>query len=124
QAEKDAAVDGGTPGVPQVSDASSAGVEQAQASVAEYVRFVMSSDRKLGPMKSLQGHIWRQGYADGGIVGEVYADVEPAFRRWTQAGKRLAIYSSGSREAQRLLFGKSTAGDLRPYLSAYFDTSI
>ncbi|CBJ26427.1 haloacid dehalogenase-like hydrolase family protein [Ectocarpus siliculosus] len=124
QAEKDAAVDGGTPGVPQVLDASSAGVEQAQASVAEYVRFVMSSDRKLGPMKSLQGHIWRQGYADGGIVGVVYADVEPAFRRWTQAGKRLAIYSSGSREAQRLLFGKSTAGDLRPYLSSYFDTSI
>ncbi|CAN0529966.1 unnamed protein product, partial [Ectocarpus sp. 12 AP-2014] len=124
QAEKDAAVDGGMPGVPQVLDPSSAGVEQAQASVAEYVRYVMSSDRKLGPMKSLQGHVWRQGYADGGIVGEVYADVEPAFRRWTQAGKRLAIYSSGSREAQRLLFGKSTAGDLRPYLSAYFDTSI
>ena len=45
-----------------------------------------------------KGYIWRQGYADGGLVGEVYGDVEPAFQRWTQAGKRLAIYSSGSRE--------------------------
>ncbi|CAN0022087.1 unnamed protein product, partial [Hapterophycus canaliculatus] len=27
-------------------------------------------------------------------------------------------------QAQRLLFSKSTVGDLRPYLSAYFDTSI
>ncbi|CAN0118539.1 unnamed protein product [Scytosiphon promiscuus] len=123
QAEADAAVDGAA-GVPQVLDAALAGLDKAQASVAEYVRFVMSADRKLGPLKSLQGHIWRQGYADGGLVGEVYEDVKPAFERWTRAGKRLSIYSSGSREAQRLLFSKSTAGDLRPYLSAYFDTSI
>lgn len=41
-------------GVPTVLDASAIGVERAQASVAEYVRFVMSSDRKLGPMKTLQ----------------------------------------------------------------------
>lgn len=27
-------------------------------------------------------------------------------------------------QAQRLLFSKSTAGDLRPFLSAYFDTSV
>ena len=27
-------------------------------------------------------------------------------------------------QAQRLLFSKSTAGDLRSYLSAYFDTSV
>ena len=46
-----------------------------------------------------QGYIWRRGYANGGLVGEVYGDVEPAFQKWTQAGKRLAIYSSGSREA-------------------------
>eukprot|EP00903_Cladosiphon_okamuranus_P013426 g12506.t1 len=125
QAEADAKAEGAAR-VPVVLDALSAGVgvEKAQASVAEYVRYVMSLDRKLGPMKSLQGHIWRQGYADGGLVGEVYEDVKPAFQRWTEAGKRLAIYSSGSREAQRLLFSKSTAGDLRPFLSAYFDTSV
>lgn len=53
-----------------------------------------------GPRDPLKGHIWRQGYADGGLTGEVYADVEPAFRCWTENGKRLAIYSSGSREVR------------------------
>ena len=32
------------------------------------------------------------------------------------------IYSSGSREAQRLIFGYTRYGDLRPYLCGYFDT--
>lgn len=34
------------------------------------------------------------------------------------------IYSSGSREAQRLIFGNTTYGDLRPYLCGFFDTMI
>lgn len=33
------------------------------------------------------------------------------------------VYSSGSREAQRLIFGYSNLGDLRRYISAYFDTT-
>lgn len=45
--------------VPQVLEAADVGVERAQASVVDYVRFVMDSDRKLGPMKSLQvRHNW------------------------------------------------------------------
>ncbi|KVI10469.1 Class II aldolase/adducin N-terminal [Cynara cardunculus var. scolymus] len=34
------------------------------------------------------------------------------------------IYSSGSRLAQRLLFGYSNFGDLRKYLSGFFDTTV
>lgn len=34
------------------------------------------------------------------------------------------IYSSGSRLAQRLLFGNTSYGDLRKYLSGYFDTAV
>uniref|UniRef100_A0A453E124 Enolase-phosphatase E1 n=1 Tax=Aegilops tauschii subsp. strangulata TaxID=200361 RepID=A0A453E124_AEGTS len=35
------------------------------------------------------------------------------------------IYSSGSREAQRLIFGNTADhGDLRRYLSAFFDTNV
>lgn len=34
------------------------------------------------------------------------------------------IYSSGSREAQRLLFGHSEYGDLRKYFCGFFDTTI
>lgn len=34
------------------------------------------------------------------------------------------IYSSGSRLAQRLLFGNTSYGDLRKYLSGFFDTVV
>lgn len=34
------------------------------------------------------------------------------------------IYSSGSRLAQRLIFGKTNYGDLRKYLSGFFDTAV
>uniref|UniRef100_I1M370 Probable methylthioribulose-1-phosphate dehydratase n=1 Tax=Glycine max TaxID=3847 RepID=I1M370_SOYBN len=34
------------------------------------------------------------------------------------------IYSSGSRLAQRLIFGKTNHGDLRKYLSGFFDTTV
>ena len=46
-----------------------------------------------------------------------------AGRRWTAAGIRVCIYSSGSIEAQKLIFGHSDAGDLTRYLSGYFDTT-
>ncbi|MDT8448057.1 MAG: acireductone synthase [bacterium] len=81
-------------------------------------------DRKAGPLKQLQGLIWEQGYQKGELKGHVYADVRPAFERWSAQGLRLAIYSSGSVLAQKLIFGHSSAGDLCPYLSAYFDTAV
>jgi enolase-phosphatase E1 len=34
----------------------------------------------------------------------------------------VAIYSSGSVEAQKLLFGHTNFGDLRPLIAGYFDT--
>ena len=36
--------------------------------------------------------------------------------------RRVAIYSSGSVEAQQLLFRHSIFGDLTPYIASYFDT--
>ena len=84
----------------------------------------MAADRKLTCLKQLQGELWRTGYINGQLQGHVYADVPLAFERWTSTGARVAIYSSGSVAAQKLLFGHSIHGDLRPYLSGYFDTRI
>ena len=53
----------------------------------------------------------------------MYDDVPPALARWTGAGRRVAIFSSGSVLAQKLIFGHSDHGDLTPFLSAYFDTT-
>ncbi|MCW3838270.1 acireductone synthase [Sphingomonas canadensis] len=83
----------------------------------------IAEDRKETPLKTLQGLIWAQGYADGELSGHVYPDTPEAIRRWTGRGIPVHIYSSGSIAAQKLIFGHSTAGDLTPMLSGYFDTT-
>jgi enolase-phosphatase E1 len=93
------------------------------AAAAAYARWLMDQDRKLTALKSLQGRIWAEGYAEGRLRGQVYDDVPPALSRWTGAGRRVAIFSSGSVLAQKLLFGHSDHGDLTPFLSGYFDTA-
>jgi len=84
----------------------------------------IDEDRKITPLKALQGLIWAEGYAAGELSGHVYADTPVYLRRWHADGKRLYIYSSGSVAAQKLIFGHSDAGDLTPLFSGYFDTRI
>ena len=83
----------------------------------------MDGDVKAGPLKTLQGIAWADGYVDGFIVGALYPDVAPALARWQAAGIDLAVYSSGSVAAQRLLFRHSVAGDLEGLFAAFFDTA-
>ena len=97
--------------------------EEKLISAASYVRWLIARDSKITPLKALQGKIWEQGFRSGQLKGEVYPDVAPAFVRWRKQGMRLAIFSSGSVLAQRLLFTHSTAGDLSSYIEAYFDTT-
>jgi len=97
--------------------------EPAQAPL-ETLRRWMAADAKVTPLKTLQGIMWRHGYADGRLRGHLWPDVAPALRAWHAAGTRLAVYSSGSEEAQRLLFGFSEAGDLAPLFERFFDTRI
>ena len=94
-----------------------------EAGPAAYTGWLTEQDRKLTALKSLQGRIWAEGFARGELRGQVYPDVPPALRRWTGAGRRVAIFSSGSVLAQKLLFGHSDQGDLSPLLSGYFDTT-
>lgn len=69
-----------------------------------------------------QGHIWREGFRSGAIKAELFRDVPDMLVQWRTAGIKAYIYSSGSRQAQKDLFGHTTAGDLRPYLCGFFDT--
>jgi enolase-phosphatase E1 len=89
-----------------------------------YVHWLMERDRKSTPLKSLQGKIWEEGYRAGELLSQVFNDVPPAMKRWHDEGKQICIYSSGSVLAQKLLFSHTTAGDLTPLLSGYFDTTI
>ncbi|XP_048561834.1 uncharacterized protein LOC125542715 [Triticum urartu] len=89
------------------------------------VQAMIDADRKLTALKQLQGRVWRRGFESGEIKGEVYDDVVQALAEWDANGIKSYIYSSGSREAQRLIFGNTAAhGDLRRYLSAFFDTNV
>jgi enolase-phosphatase E1 len=94
------------------------------ASAAPYIEWLMDRDRKSPGLKLLQGLIWQRGYAEGVLRGDVFADVAPAFRRWRERGVAIAIYSSGSMLAQRLLFGTTASGDLTADVAAFFDTSV
>lgn len=98
--------------------------ESPTPDLVSYIHTLMDLDRKSGPLKALQGRIWKHGYASGDLRGAVYPDVPAAFARWTAAGVRVAIFSSGSVLAQKLIFGHSTAGDLTRFLSGYFDTRV
>lgn len=46
------------------------------------------------------------------VLNRVYQDVVPAIRAWRRQGMKVYIYSSGSVEAQKLLFGYSVEGDV------------
>ena len=89
-----------------------------------YLHRLMARDSKCTPLKSLQGKIWQRGFEDDELHGEVYADVPPAFARWRRQGREVAIYSSGSVLAQKLLFGTIPSGDLTREISAFFDTDV
>jgi enolase-phosphatase E1 len=82
------------------------------------------TDQKIAPLKTLQGYLWQQGYHQGDFKGHVYQDAYEALCHWHQQGYTLAVYSSGSVQAQRLLFSHSTFGDLSPLFQAYFDTAL
>jgi enolase-phosphatase E1 len=92
-----------------------------EATIARLVAWI-DADRKVTPLKALQGKVWAEGYAQGHLRGHVYPDAAAALRRWHAAGLALHVYSSGSALAQRLLLRHSEAGDLTPIFSGHFDT--
>lgn len=83
----------------------------------------MDADAKVTELKDIQGRIWAEGYAAGELTGHVYPDAAEALRRWHDEGLTLAVFSSGSVPAQKLIFGHSDQGDLAPVFSGWFDTT-
>ncbi|KAL9677760.1 hypothetical protein QQ045_015596 [Rhodiola kirilowii] len=100
------------------------GKDKVVSALVTNVEAMIKADRKITALKQLQGHIWRTGFLNNELEGVVYEDVPEALEKWHKSGVKVYIYSSGSRLAQRLIFGKTAYGDLRKYLSGFFDTSI
>jgi enolase-phosphatase E1 len=94
-----------------------------------YVQDLSASDTKDPALKKLQGYLWRKGYEGGEIVTPLFSDVVPQLKQWKGSkGLTLAIFSSGSVEAQKMFSkyvsvdGSSKTEDLNPLFVANFDT--
>jgi enolase-phosphatase E1 len=81
------------------------------------------ADRKVTPLKTLQGLIWEQGFANGDLTSHFFPDAITALSDWHDAGLPISVYSSGSVLAQRNWYAHSPAGDLTPWMSDYYDTA-
>ena len=106
----------------EVGKACGQSLDDSQA-IDQLIRWI-DEDRKIGPLKALQGLIWEAGYCDGYFHGHVYPDAVRKLREWKEAGLDLYIYSSGSTHAQKLLFGHTEYGDLTGLFSGFFDTRV
>jgi|SRR5688572_1341670 len=84
----------------------------------------IDQDRKLAGLKALQGMIWEEGYRKREFMPQLYDDVLPTLTQWRARDIRLGIYSSGSEQAQRLLFAHTHAGDVTSLFEHFFDTGV
>lgn len=70
--------------------------------------------------------MWTTGFSNGDLKTPLFEDVVPTLEAWKAAGKTLAIFSSGSVQAQLQFFsyvrdGQSTK-DIKYLFSAHYDT--
>ena len=95
-----------------------------QHTIVDIVKALMGSDVKATGLKSLQGKMWKSGYASGELVGHIYSDFLPMLD-WCKANDvKVCIYSSGSIGAQKLLFKHTEKGDITEYFGGrHFDTT-
>lgn len=101
-------------------------LEQPSASIDEVINALLNwiaEDKKITPLKQLQGLIWQTGYEQGDFTGHLYPDAMQFLNTMSERCE-LYVYSSGSVKAQHLLFQYSDFGDIRPLFKNYFDTKI
>jgi len=118
--------------IPEVHEAFEQTIEEAQrleginlyetSKIIETLGRWSLEDKKITPLKTLQGILWQEAYEKGEIKGHIYPEVADQLHAWREQEIRLGVFSSGSVAAQQLLFGHSEAGDLKPLFEAWFDT--
>ncbi|MBY0518639.1 MAG: acireductone synthase [Bacteriovoracaceae bacterium] len=99
-------------------------IEASIDDVIQALKLWITTDRKAPPLKNLQGEIWKVGYETNRFKGHVYPDVLPFWQLAHSKGYKIAIYSSGSVAAQKLIFKNSLSGDLTSLIADYFDTKV
>jgi enolase-phosphatase E1 len=98
--------------------------QQAREQLHRELMRQIDRDSKTTGLKEVQGLIWREGFEAGKLHTHIYPDVPLALRRWTDTGRAVRIYSSGSVLTQKLFFANTEVGSLIPFLSGHYDTMI
>jgi enolase-phosphatase E1 len=93
-----------------------------EEAIAQLITWI-DEDKKITPLKTLQGLIWEAGYRNGDFTGHIYDDAAANLQKWQQQGMHLYVFSSGSVYAQKLLFGHTEYGDLTTLFDGFFDTT-
>jgi len=123
KAQCDTDIQNGIPDVPPVHCHLMDQSGDALDSVVKNVLWQMDQDRKTTGLKALQGKIWKSGFDSGDLRSHIFPDVHGALRHWTTSSRKVYIYSSGSIDAQKLLFAHTEVGNLSHLLNGYFDTT-
>ncbi len=102
-------------------------IEGKELSLEEVIKLLLRwirEDKKITPLKELQGLVWEEGYRKGELKGHIYEDAYEKLKEWHEKGIPIYVYSSGSVKAQKLLFSNTPYGDLTYLFSGYFDTNV
>ena len=114
---------------PAVAEQLQAVAKEANVDANDYPAIIdtlqhwIAEDRKITPLKALQGMLWEHGYRHRDYRAHVYTDAFEQLKKWYATGMPLYVYSSGSIQAQKLFFGYSEFGDMLPFFSGFFDTT-
>ena len=90
--------------------------------VIQYLLHLIKTDQKSTSLKDLQGKIWLAGYQRGELKAEIFPETAGCFRQWAQDNILISSYSSGSIQAQKLLYKHTNHGDLCSIIHQWFDT--
>ncbi len=122
QAAKKEWLDDKSPGSNQIKQQVSKAEIKEIDGLIQYLRYLISIDKKSTALKDLQGKIWENGYTNGELKSQLFPETAECLRKWREQGLTLSVYSSGSIQAQKLLYKHSPAGDLEKLFSHWFDT--
>ena len=97
---------------------------EAYAGLIEYLLHLIKIDKKSTALKDLQGKIWLAGYQKGELKAEIFPETADCFQQWIGEKLLISSYSSGSIQAQKLLYKYTNLGDLSQSINQWFDTHI
>ena len=98
------------------------GESEEMDGLIQYLKRLISIEKKSTALKDLQGKIWEHGYKNGELKSQLFPETAECLREWREQGLTLSVYSSGSIQAQKLLYRHSPAGDLEKFFRHWFDT--